>query len=385
MKVLRLIGGLDARHGGPPVSSVQSCIAAQRAGAETTLAFPADAVPDLATQSLMDRLRDEGVAMMTFPIAEGRRKSWGVSVPFACWIHGNRKQFDLVHCHGAWQMATVVATLPPSRRRRPVVLTPNESLTDFDLDQTADIRTRWIKPRLRRYYARRIACFVMASELEARDSVGHAPEARTRVAVIPHAVWDDRSPMPPSRAAALSGSRLRIGYIGRLHGKKNVDLLLQSLSGLPGYISLSIAGTGPEENRLRQLAQQSGVAARVDWLGFVSGAAKADFFRTIDILAMPSAYEGFGMAAAEALVAGVPVVLSDSCGIAEIVRRHGGGVIVRPEPDALRMALEALIAAPERLAALSQQALDASAAALSFSVHGRAVCQAYENLLDHVG
>ena len=42
MKVLRLIGSLDPRHGGPPVSSLNSCIAVQRAGAETTFAFPVE-------------------------------------------------------------------------------------------------------------------------------------------------------------------------------------------------------------------------------------------------------------------------------------------------------------------------------------------------------
>jgi glycosyltransferase involved in cell wall biosynthesis len=383
MKVLRLIGGLDASHGGPPVSSLRSCIAARRAGAATTLAFPAVPAPDEATRSLMARLRDEGVETIVFPAARGRRESWGASLPFARWIHRNRGHFDLVHCHGAWQMATMVAILPPARRRPPVVLTPNESLTDFDLAQTPDPRTRLIKPRLRRYYARRIGLYIMASALEARDSRSGGPAATGRAAIIPHAVWDDRAPLPSPRDALGIESPLRLGYIGRLHGKKNVDMLLRALSGLPERVSLTIAGSGPDEDRLRRLSMEIGVAGRVDWLGFVSGAAKDGFFRRIDLLAMPSAYECFGMAAAEALAAGVPVVLSENTGIAEIVRREGGGIVVRADQDALRLALKDLIAAPDRLATLSRQAIGATEAALSLSAHGVALYREYEKLLDH--
>lgn len=383
MKVLRLIGGLDARHGGPPVSSLQSCIAAQRAGVATTLAFPVATAPDGATQSLMVRLGNEGVETVTFPAAEGRREGWGMSLPFARWVHRNRCRFDLVHCHGAWQMATLVATLPPARGRPPVVLTPNESLTDFDLSQTPDPKTRWIKPGLRRYYARRVALYVMASAREARDSTGgdHAPAGR--VAVIPHAVWDDRESPPPPREARAPDGPIRLGYIGRLHAKKNVDVLLQALSGLPGQVSLTIAGTGPEEDRLHGLAAELGIENRIAWLGFVSGAAKEDFFAAIDLLAMPSAYEGFGMAAAEALSRGVPVVVSKETGIAEIVQRHGGGVIVRPETDALRRALGELIAAPDLPATLSREALEATRDALSLSHHGAALKREYAELLGH--
>ena len=65
MKLLRLIGGLGPEHGGPPVSSVSACIAAQRAGAETTFAFPITDEPRGALADAVVRLRAEGVANHT--------------------------------------------------------------------------------------------------------------------------------------------------------------------------------------------------------------------------------------------------------------------------------------------------------------------------------
>ena len=51
----------------------------------------------------------------------------------------------------------------------------------------------------------------------------------------------------------------------------------------------------------------------------------------LDVLAMPSEYESFGLSAAEAMLHGVPVLVSERTGIAEVIARHGGGRITRPD------------------------------------------------------
>lgn len=382
MKVLRLIGSLDPRHGGPPVSSLNSCIAAQRAGAETTFAFPVDGEPSGPVAEALGKLRAAGVDIVTFPASSAlgsRGRSWGLSRPLARWIARNRQRFDLIHCHGAWQMVSVLAARGPSAARPPIMLTPHESLTNFDIAQTRNALTKPLKSWLRRYFIKRFDLFVVSSRLEARDSLPPSVGQSHRVAVIPHAVEQATSAAASTNETTDPGS-LHIGYLGRLHRKKNIDLLFNAISRIDHPVSLTIAGAGPEETRLRKLAFDLGITDQITWLGFIEEPEKADFFRAIDVLALPSDYECFGMAAAEALASGVPVIVSDQTGIAEIVRDKGGGDIIEPNRKDMERVIQALVEEPERLAGLAQHARDAARSALSISAHGDALYREYERL-----
>jgi glycosyltransferase involved in cell wall biosynthesis len=383
MKLLRLIGGLDPEHGGPPVSSLFACIAAQREGAETTFAFPLEGKPRGTVADALTRLRAEGVEIKHFPYstAWGKRgESWGVSLGLARWFGQNYRQFDLIHCHGAWQMVTLIA----ARRAGagpPVVLTPHESLTDFDLAQSSSRVTGMLKRRLRGYYGRHIDLFVMSSELEARDSLPAGIDGSDRITVIPHPVFDETDGQPAPKAAKPSPDDFKLGYLGRLHAKKNVDMILRALKGADEDITVSIAGSGPELAQLKALSASLGLDHRVTWLGFIDGDQKQSFFHDINVLLMPSAYECFGMAAAEALVQGVPVIVTPNTGIAEIIRAQGGGDIVAAEVGALREAIANLSQNPDRIFEQGGCAAAAAHNSLSFAAYGAAMMHHYETLL----
>jgi glycosyltransferase involved in cell wall biosynthesis len=383
MKLLRLIGGLGPEHGGPPVSSLYACIAAQRARAETTFAFPVEGEPHGALADALAQLRAEGIKIAHFPYAAawGRcGESWGVSFGLARWIKQNYHHFDLIHCHGAWQMVTFLMARRAGNGP-PVVLTPHESMTDFDMAQSSSPVTGILKRRLRRYYGRRIDLFVMASHLEARDSLPEGIDGSDRIAVIPHPVYDETKDQPAPKAETSGSGRLKLGYLGRLHPKKNVHIILRALQGTDESVSLSIAGSGPELISLKALSATLGLDHRVTWLGFIDGDRKQQFFRDTDILLMPSDYECFGMAAAEAMTHGVPVITTQDTGIAEIIRAHGGGNIVAAESGALQAAINDLSQNPGRRVELARKAAQAAQAVLTFAAYGSAMMGRYEQLL----
>jgi glycosyltransferase involved in cell wall biosynthesis len=174
---------------------------------------------------------------------------------------------------------------------------------------------------------------------------------------------------------------LRVGFIGRLEAKKNLDLMLRALPRVGPNVSLAVAGDGAEGPRLRRLAEEIGVTDQVSWLGFVDGEAKEDFFRHIDLLVMPSDYECFGMAGGEALSAGVPLLVTHETGIGEVIEAGGGGEIIVRDPNDIAAAIEKLLHNPKRLAQYSQAAAAAAEAALSFAAHGAAIRRHYEYLL----
>ena len=385
MKVLYLIGGLDPRHGGPPVAAVNSCIAAQRQGIETTLVYGFDPAHTEAIAPALDRLATEGVAAIGLPYAQVLREtaeSWGVCPTLPRWLMANRCRFDIVHCHGAWQASAAAALLIVASTGQPCVLTPHESLTEFDIAQSPRPVLGFVKRALQPTWLRGFDRVIVASSIEARDSEPPHIAGRVRFAVVPHAVSDERTGIATPRAGSLRPGMLRVGFIGRLHPKKNVDLLLRALSTLPANVTLAVAGDGPERGWLQQLASRLGVAARIDWLGFIDEDAKRAFFAGIDILAMPSAYECFGVAAAEAMAAGVPVIVSADTGVADIVAQREAGEIVATSVESIGALLGALAASPEKLPAWSSHGIDAARSFFSFAAHGAALKSCYERLLN---
>ena len=337
--------------------------------------------PSGALADNLASLHAEGVETKHFPYSTGwgrRGESWGVSSGLSRWIKQNYRDFDLVHCHGAWQMITYLMTRR-AENGPPIVLTPHESLTDFDLAQSSSRLTGGLKKWLRRYYQDHIDLFVMSSNLEARDSIPGGGSDRS--AVIPHPVYDQSKRQLAKNAESSTRKGLKLGYLGRLHPKKNIDLILRALSAVSDDITLSIAGCGPELDALRSLSGSLGIAHRVGWQGFIDGAAKQKFFNNINVLIMPSDYECFGMAAAEAMIHGIPVITTANTGIAEIIRAGGGGEIVSAATDTVRAVIEKLANEPDKLSELGRQAAENARNSLSFAAYGGAMMRQYETLL----
>jgi glycosyltransferase involved in cell wall biosynthesis len=121
---------------------------------------------------------------------------------------------------------------------------------------------------------------------------------------------------------------------GRLHAKKNVDLLVRAfhtldLSGVEARWTLVIAGDGPADyvRHLRQLATAGPNASRIRFVGWQDGEARIGWLGGARLLAMPSEQENFGLAAVEAMAARVPVIVTPGVNLAdEIAARQAGWV-----------------------------------------------------------
>jgi glycosyltransferase involved in cell wall biosynthesis len=105
---------------------------------------------------------------------------------------------------------------------------------------------------------------------------------------------------------------LHLGCIARLSGEKGVNVLMQAVSRLPD-IMLNIVGSGMDEGYIRTLiAEMTGREGIQRVRLFPSVQNPADFYRSIDVLVLPSSdHDPFGMVAAEAMMLGVPVIVEN--------------------------------------------------------------------------
>ena len=177
------------------------------------------------------------------------------------------------------------------------------------------------------------------------------------------------------------GASIVVGFAGRLAPHKGVRTLLEAIAS-DDRLQLKVAGAGPELDALQR--QAAALGDRVSWLGPLGQAELADFYRGLDVLAVPSLttpswVEQFGRVAVEAMACGTPVVASDSGALPDVV--GGAGLLVPPgDAGALGEALVRVGADPTLATSLRQAGM-ARAAGCDWDAVTNAYLDLYRSML----
>ena len=141
-------------------------------------------------------------------------------------------------------------------------------------------------------------------------------------------------------------------FLGRLSSKKSPDLLLRAFAELtsrlrerePWLVFAGPDGEGMKEN-LQRTAARLGISSRMRFTGPVYGDEKWSAYRDADVFVLPSQNENFGNTALEAAGAGTPVIISEQCGVASLLR--DAAMVVPHDEGALREAMEQILDVPQ--------------------------------------
>lgn len=201
-------------------------------------------------------------------------------------------------------------------------------------------------------------------------ALGHFDEARVSV-VYPGVAADiaaiRRAP-DRDRPFAL--------VVGTVERRKNLEVAIRALARVPELRLVSVGPPTPYLERCAALAAELGVAARVDFRGYVARETVLHLYATATVALVPSRYEGFGYGAAQALAAGVPLVAARSSSLPEVV----GDAAPLADPDdvaAWRDALAAIVATPGHADARAQTGRAAAVARFGWPQAARAAAAAY--------
>jgi glycosyltransferase involved in cell wall biosynthesis len=207
-------------------------------------------------------------------------------------------------------------------------IAPTEDIDSF--------QTRRYDPRVRliqRQRAREVQHMdrIIVPSAYLRDMVIGWGAPPNRVQVIYNALSADAQATAITPADARAELKLNSGplllTVARLTAWKGIDHLIRAIQQVPD-VSLLVAGDGPDELRLRALAESSGVTDRVNFLGRVSRERLALYFRAADYTVLYSGYEGLSHVLLESLLAGTPVIASHKGGNPEVVRHGENGLLV---------------------------------------------------------
>lgn len=385
MKVLQVIPSLSSAHGGPSkaIWSIASSVAARGAGVSVVSTDNDGPGRRLSLESR----ESFSAAAQGVDVVLHRQTSefYTASIPGLLWLVKNITSFDVMHVHALFSFMPVVAAWLARLRGVPYVIRPLGTLGAYGLST----RRPWFKKLslmlCERPLLRAAAAVHCTSDAERIEVLAVCPFAKT--VVIPLSV----PPFEPASDAAVRALlAARYGgpvvlFLSRLDRKKNAEVLLEAFALLASRqtdATLLVAGDGERDyvSSLKARAGALGIAAQVIWAGQVDGVAKAAALTAATVFALPSYSENFGIAAAEALAAGVPCVLSPGVAIAAKVAEWGAGQVADMTPRATADALAVYLNSVDARSAASAAAKRLAVAEYSADAMGERLMTLYRQI-----
>ena len=336
MRILHTIAGLWKNTGGPVFSVTSLCRGLANRGHEVTLLTgEGDLHPRV--EALRSVVRVETVRLGPYRLA-----NWSRAFASAC--EREAKQVDLVHDHGVWLYTNWASARAARRTGRPLVRSPRGMLSPWSLGRSG-LRKQLVWRTVERTLFDQASLVHATSALEEREirQVGiHTPTV-----VIPNGL-DLEGDFPWTRMAEFREARAKdremahsVLFLSRLHPKKGLDLLRAAWESLPPSLPflLLVAGMGEPSEIARTLdwvSTQAGPPAR--YLGPVDGDRKLALLATSRLLVLPSHSENYGIAVAEALACGTPVLTTTATPWSEL-GAQGCGWVIPVDVASLRQAL----------------------------------------------
>lgn len=388
MKILQIIPSISLVYGGPSqmVKGLSAALASQ--GVEVTV-LTTDSNGDVGQPPLdvpLDRpIEQDGYQVRYFRCSPFRRYKF--SVGLLRWLAANASQYDLAHLHALFSPVTTAAAIVARSRRLPYILRPLGTLDPADLRKKKQLKQIYATLWERKNIAEAAALhFTSPQEAE----VSHRFGATTRDLVIPLGV--QLPPLPPPGTArqrwGIPRDRPLLLYMSRIDPKKGLDLLLPALAALVEKgvkFHFVLAGSNPQdpdyEREIQKRIRNSPLNSHAAIAGFVQGEDKFSLLRDADVFVLPSYYENFGIAVAEAMAAQTPVVISDQVHIWPEVEAAQAGWICRCDVEDLIKALQAAIADPTERQRRGINAENCAAKNYSWDAIAQQTIAAYEMLL----
>lgn len=288
-------------------------------------------------------------------------------------------QFDLVHLHFPDPMSHLASLTLPAHIPR--VITWHADITR---QQTL---LKFYRPLLRKALNNAAAIIVPTPAHITSSAELSLLKDQSRLHVIPFGFSLDSflNSHPKTNEIIQQFPGQRIFALGRHVYYKGFDVLINALRQLPSNTQLLIGGTGPLTQTWQNLAQKSGVAERVHFLGLIDEEELPAYYQACDVFCLPavSQAEAFGIVQVEAMACGKPVVSTRLNNGVDFVNQHDiTGLTVPPsDTDALAQSLNQLLNNDCLREQLGKQACSRAINEFSLSSMGSKTLQLYQQIL----
>lgn len=389
MKVLQIIPHyLPAYQYGGPIHSVHNLSRAMVGkGVDVSVWTTNLGLKDRDDIPLGDEVIIDGVRVHYFPIIDSFHYALS---PALMWYMDKRiKDFDVVHIQGIYQFHSLVGGYYARKYGIPYVLSPRGMLLPVFLKMKGKVKKN-IYINLVEKRNLKEADLVHCTTEDERKGLGDLGVSLKRTIVIPNGI-----PTEEIRGEFKEGTfkedynlsgKITILFLSRLIWSKGLDILISAFSKVVSqYRNTHLVLAGPDSEGYRSKVERwirdEGIADFVTFTGFLKGKEKIAALQESDIFVLSSYSENFGMAAVEAMFAGLPVVLSKKVGIWDVIEKDNCGVIVDLTPESIAEGILHLLRNPEERLKMGERGRETAIREFSIDNVAERMIEAYNDIV----
>jgi len=372
-RIVHVVPAISEESSGPSYSVVRLCDSIISRGAGIVL---------ISLQ--LSPIKTYPLYLKTFPIGFGPARL-GASPTMFDWLRKEvaEENVSLIHNHGMWQINSLYPGWVCSKNNLQYIVSPRGALSKWSMESGSFFK-KIFWPLLQKPSLEKATCFHATSMDEYEDirRLGFCQP----VAVIPNGVDIPAMPLKKDQEQFLT-----LLFLGRLHPKKGVDILLSAwgeVQDLFPHWQLIIAGddngyygkSGYAE-KLRLQIKSLGLE-RVNLIGAVHGEQKSKSYANANIFVLPTYSENFGLTVAESLSYGTPAIVSKGAPWEGLIQHEAGWWVDIGRDPLIACFKEAMAYDPDALSSMGMHGRDWMGKEFSWSEVAFKMNDTYKWLLD---
>ena len=388
MKVLHIALNYepDFHMGGVVRSTSQLCRGLAKLGHEVTVFTTAHPKGDAATRATVNKpVEVGGVRVLRF---RDYYKSYFPTIQMLISMK-EVLQYDLIHIAEVYSLFAGPIQFLAKRMKLPYIVSPRGGMAKLFDPHLSATKHRLYYWGLYRKHLQGASAIHYTAKLERNESL--RLKHKSPSFIVPNPInWREFEHLP-SKEEALASLDLpqhdkMILFLGRLDSRKALDVLIDSFHTARQKVEKTILVlAGPdfgEELRLRRMVSELGLEREIIFTGFVNAEKRAQLFSVADLCTLVT-YRGenFGISAAEAMAAGVPVLVSDETGIADDVEQYRCGAVTPVDTQQVGDTLVDLLQDDDALKQMGENGRKLVRTKYDKMTVTRLMVQAYEDLL----
>ena len=329
----------------------------------------------------------DGVRVHYFPIIDSFHYALS---PALMWYMDKRiKDFDVVHIQGIYQFHSFVGGYFARKYGIPYVLSPRGMFLPEFIKMKGRLKKKIYINLVEKRNLKK-ADLVHCTTEDEQKGLGDLGISPKRTIVIPNGI-----PTEEIRGEFKEGTfkeeynlsgKITILFLSRLIWSKGLNILIPAFSKVVSqYRNTHLVLAGPDSEgyrcKVEKWIRDDGIEDFVTFAGFLKDKEKLAALLGSDIFVQPSYSESFGMAAVEAMFAGLPVVLSKKVGIWDVIEKDKCGVIVELTPESIAEGILHLLKNPEERLKMGKRGKETAKREFSIDNVAERMINAYNDIV----
>ncbi|ADQ18292.1 glycosyl transferase group 1 [Leadbetterella byssophila DSM 17132] len=297
----------------------------------------------------------EGVELISFEPETLTKVIPLYSSALSDYVVAHEKEVDVIHLHCLWNFGELL--VDKLNLHHKTVVTIHGSLHPYTFKGLVYYKRLVYSKWFQKNFLRKVKLIHVNHNGEVKDVTDYLGYKPDNMEVIPNGTdLQEVKVTPPA-----DRRRNELLYIGRLHHKKGFEILMPAFKlVLAKRPDAKLLIAGPDDGMLEYIenfCKENGMQEQVQILGTVTGEPKKELFSKSGIFVLPTYSEGFSLAVLEALMYGLPAVVSDQTGLSPLLEDYNAAVVADLTPEAYAKGLLDVLNKDELYNALPENGL----------------------------